>query len=246
VSRWFPERTVLWLRPQKTDPMLAEFERELDRRALGRGTRLTCVVAGDAARYRIVPWNDELVSPLQRQALSVNCFAEAYGDVARDWTVRQHTARHGVATLACALDTSLLDRLAALTQARHLGLVSVQPALMHAYNRMLRHVDQGLLWFVWIDGGWINLLLMSPDEPVFVKSLPSLGVDLPAWLDREWFVLGMEVPKCPVYVARAASASPDRPHASPESGWRFVDLPLLDDTTAFGPVVPAAPQQRSA
>lgn len=265
MSRWFPDSVVLRLGDaprslvtsaaapasgsgesplaaggpggvQKLESMLSVFERELDERALKRGTRLTCVVAGDAVRYRIVPWNDELASPAQRQVFAEHCFNEAYGDAARDWTVRHHTAGYAAAALGCALDTALLDRLHALAQARRLRLVQVQPSLMHAYNRAHRHFDSGLFWFVCIDVHWTTLLLMSPTQPLQVKVLPTPGIDLARALDREWFALGMEVPRCPVHVCRSGAAltstststltlAPPPARNPSASNWTFSELP---------------------
>lgn len=188
--------------PTRLDAMLAVFECELDERAPKRGTRVTCIVAGDAARYRIVPWSNELVGSAQRQVLAEHCFREAYGEVARGWVVRLHAARHGAAVLACALDVTLLDRLDALMQARQLRLVSVQPSLMHAFNEAPVRREPGSYWFVCIDALWATALLMSPGEPLHVKQLSTAGLDLALSLDREAFTLGLEGPRLPVHVSR--------------------------------------------
>ncbi len=240
MSRWFPERPVLWVRPQKSEPVLAHFEQELTRRALPRGTRVTCVVAGEGVRYRVVPWSDEFASPAQRQVFSTHCFSEAYGDVARGWTVRQDSVRHGVATLACALDTALLDSLVAIAQTHDLKLVSVQPALTHVYNQVRQRLEVGLYWFAWIDGPWVTLLLMSAGAPLLVKSLAS-GAGLAGLLEREWFMLGMEGPRCPVYVARSASTPPAQGRELSASGWPFVELPPWLDGSAPEGVLAATP-----
>jgi hypothetical protein len=233
VSRWFPEHAVLRL----ADLQPEAIERELDARDLQPGTRLTCVLAGEGVRYRLVPWSDELSSPSQRQLVAQQCFTEAYGEAARGWTVRQHTAGHGAAALACAIDTALLDRLDALAQARRLKLVSVQPSLIHAYNEARRRMSPGgLFWFAEVDADRATVLLMSPTEPLQVKRLPSAGADLAQWLEREWFSLGMEAPRCPVYVLRsAAGASPVAESGSsqgsagePAAGWQIVDLGVLN------------------
>ncbi len=241
MSRWFPERPVLWVRPQKSEPVLAHFEQELTRRALPRGTRVTCVVAGEGVRYRVVPWSDEFASPAQRQVFSTHCFSEAYGDVARGWTVRQDSVRHGVATLACALDTALLDSLVAIAQTHDLKLVSVQPALTHVYNQVRQRLDVGLYWFAWIDGPWVTLLLMSAGAPLLVKSLAASGAGLASLLEREWFLLGIEAPRCPVYVARSASTPPSQARELSASGWPFVELPPWLDGTAPEGMPAAAP-----
>lgn len=235
MSRWFPERVVLRLgdAPPALDPtplaagaapqrdaMLAACARELDARALPRGSRLTCILAGEGVRYRIVPWSDELSSPAQRQVLAEHCFHEAYGAAAHAWTVRQTEPRHGAATLACAVDTRLLDQLDALARQRGLALVSVQPSLVQAYNQARRAIARGRCWFVVRDGAWTTLLLMSDDEPLHVKRLPSPGTDLARLLDREWFALGLDDPVCPVYVVGAAAAS----HAAAAARWPIVEL----------------------
>lgn len=186
--------------------MMLAFEHELDARALKPGTRVTCVVAGDGVRYRIVPWSDELAGTAQRQVLAEHCFNEAYGDAARAWSVRLHTRRHGAAALACALDTLLLDRLAALVRARRLELVSVQPSLMHAWNRRSWRIAAGPFWFVCIEANATTLLLMSPTEPLHVKLLPASGIGLGPTLDREWFALGRDGPRCQVHVVRSDAA----------------------------------------
>ncbi len=247
MSRWFPERPVLWVRPQKSEPVLASFEQELQRRALPRGTRLTCVVAGEGVRYRVVPWSDEFASPAQRQVFSTHCFAEVYGEAARGWTVRQDSVRHGVATLACALDTALLDSLVVSVHAHDLKLVSVQPALTHVYNHLRRSLEAGLYWFVWVDGPWVSLLLMSKGEPLLVRSLAPSGQSLASLLEREWFMLGVEDARCPVYVARSVSTPPIDARELSANGWRFVELaPWADGAPTEAVSKAASPQAAHA
>jgi len=246
VSRWFPERLELWLKPSKAEPLLAAFERELDGRAAAPGTHVTCIVSGEGVRYGVVPWHSDMATPAQRHILAEHCFTEAYGDVARGWTLRQHSAGYGAATLACAIDTPLLDRLAALMQARRLKLSSVQPALMVAFNAVRRRIDPGMFWFVWVDGPWTTLLLMSPGEPLHVKRLAS-ATELTRLIEREWFALGIDAPRCPVYVVRAASAAAAVARQAPsESGWRVVELPALADGAAHLPGMPADSRLQAA
>jgi hypothetical protein len=225
--------------PTWLDVTLSAFERELDHLDLKRGTRIACIVAGDAARYRIVPWSDELPSTAQRQVLAEHCFKEVYGEVAQGWTVRQHTARYGAATLACALDAAWLARLDALLEPRKLKLVSVQPSLMHAFNEAAPRPHSGPYWFVCIDALWATALLMSPTEPLHVKQVPCAGLDLARSLDREELALGLEAPRCPVHAMRCVAgmahrASPGKPRFS----WCTVDL--------HGETAASAVQRRAA
>jgi hypothetical protein len=218
---------------QRLGETLECFERELDARALRRGTRLHCVVEGDAVRFAVVPWHDDLSAPAERQLLAQQCFRETYGDVAREWTVCQHTARYGAATLACALDTRLVDRLDEMAQARGLKLVSVRPSLMNAFNEVRPSIASGLFWFVSIERCTTTLLLLSDSEPVRVKRLMTSDTDLPTLLDREWFTLGIESPRCPVYVVRTGpSMAPATPVDASAGAWSVVELtPPLSEAT---------------
>lgn len=223
----------------RLDAMLSAFEQTLDERAPARGTRVTCIVTGDAARYRIVPWSNELVSRAQRQVLAEHCFREAYGELARGWIVQLHPARHGAAVLACALEVALLDRLDALVQARQLRLVSVQPSLMHAFNQTPGRREPGPYWFVCLDALWATALLMSPSEPLHVKQLSTTGLDLALSLDREAFTLGLDGPRPAVHAARfgsgtGAAGSP----FTAAAGWCKVD--------PRGPVAVPTIEQRAA
>ncbi len=237
MSRWSPDRALFRLGDaagaapvegvSALDSLLAGFEAELDARALRRGTRLDCVLGGECVRYRIVPWRDDLATPAQRQRLAEQVFVEAYGEVARGWTVRQHAERHGAATLACAIDAALLDRLAALALARGLKLASVQPALMHDHNRSRFELEAGWCWFVSVEAAWTTAVLMTPSEPLHVRRLPSGDGDLARLLDREWFTLGIDAPRCPVYVVRTPGGMAEtRAYAwRANSHWSFVPLP---------------------
>jgi hypothetical protein len=227
-----------------TDTRPAAIDQQLAALALPPGTRLNCIVAGEGVRYQIVPWRDELSRPAQRQLLAEQCFRDAYGDVARGWTVRQHATRYGAATLACAIDTALLDQLDAQSRARRLTLLSVQPALMHSYNLARHRMSPGLHWFAALDAVSTTLLLQSSTEPLLVKRMPSPVLDLAPTLDREWFALGMEAPRCPVYLVRSARAAmplPLSPHLSlPLSRWQVIDLTPASDGASLAPVAMSA------
>lgn len=201
------------------EPLVAEFERELDTLALRRGARLACVVGGAAVRHAVVPWQDELSSPPARQRLAEQVFFETYGEAARGWTVCQHSERYGVATLACAVDAALLDRIDAAAQSRGLAVVSLQSALVHSFNAVRRSIAPGLFWFGSIEGRGTALLLMSPRGPLHAKRVAATGAALAGALDREWFSLGVDAERCPVYVVGAPA-----PRDATASRWRFIEL----------------------
>ena len=218
MSRWLPETAELHLgddqpvaaplaagSPGAAD-LLAHVARQLNARALRKWTRLRCVIGGEAVRHAVVPWIDELAAPAQRQRLAEQTFFETYGEQARGWTVCQQGAGYGAASLACAIEKPLLDGLEAAARARGLVLVSVQPALMHAFNHVRRSLTRGLFWFVLVERRSVTLLLMSATAPLQVKRLPLPPAGLGRLLDREWFALGQVGPRCAVFVARSATA----------------------------------------
>lgn len=250
MSLWRPETIELRVgdapagsyRPgaaQRIDALAAEFEQALDTRGVRRAARLRCVIGGDAARYAIVPWNDDLTAPAQRQRLAEQTLRETYGDVACEWKVCQHSERYGVATLACAVDQGLLDRLDASAQARGLAVVSVQPALMHAFNQVRRRIAQPRFWFVLIEPQATTLLLMGPVEPLHVKRLPATGMPLAGVLEREWFALGIDAERCPAYVVHTAAGEREL-HEAMVSSWRCIDVALAPDAPQRTPVLQAA------
>ena len=204
-----------------TDARSEAFESQLDALSPSPPARLQVILAGELVRYCVVPWRDELSAPAQRQRLAEQCFLEAYGEVARGWNVRQGATRWGAATLACAADKAVLDRLEASARERRHELVSVQPSLMAAYNATRQHIERGWHWFVVVDVAGTLLLLMSPTEPMHVKRLPLPLADLSTALDREWFALGLEVPACPVYLVRIQREPLPLPTA-----WTVRDLTL--------------------
>lgn len=238
VSRWLPSQTEIRLGDgpserqrapglaRGVDALVAEFEHGLDAQPLRRGTRLRCMLAGEAVRFAIVPWIEAMTSPDLRQRLAEQCFREIYGDAAADWRLSWHAGPYGSATLACAIDASLLDKLEAAAQARGLSVFSVQPSLMHAFNQSRRAIEPGAFWFVSFERHWTTMLLMSDREPLLVKRVPSASVALSGLLDREWFALGMEAPPCLVYIVRSAQvpATPTPWRGVASARWRFIDL----------------------
>jgi hypothetical protein len=220
VSRWFPDRLLLRLVPRAGETAIECFERELDAASPAKGTRVTCILGGEIVRWRIVPWSDALASAAQRQALAESCFADAYGEAAKGWSVRQQPGPYGNATLACAVDATLPDRLDAATRARGLRLVSIQPSLMHAHNGVRTRLEGELFWLVWNEGAWRTLLLMSRREPLQLKQVQRHAEPLSRCLDREWFALGMEVERCPVYLVQAAANEA----GEAPGGWTLIDV----------------------
>ena len=229
MSRWLPERLTLHvaaadslaaldvgerLRQRALELAVAGFEAQLDALKPARHARVSCVFAGELVRYAIVPWNPGARGQARRQAFAQHCFKETYGDVASTWAVSQDAPRYGQATLACAVDSGLLDRLAAMLRGRGLVPSQLQPSLMQAVNAARRATRAATFWVVVQEPRAMTLLLIVDRQPVLVKVLTCREHDLGVVLAREWLALGLETARCPVVLA-----SPDMPVPHQLAGW---------------------------
>jgi hypothetical protein len=115
-----------------------------------KGGDVHVVLSNHFVRYTLVPFNAELPRPADDQALARHQFTRDYGPVARDWTLQvSDNGRSCGPRLACALDSALLVALRDLCKTHKLTLLSVQPALMSAFNRCNTQLDP--------NGGFIHL-----------------------------------------------------------------------------------------
>jgi hypothetical protein len=106
------------------------------------------------------------------------------------------TAPHG-ARLACAVDRALIERLASVFVAAGVNLVSVQPFLVAAFNRIRRTVGNGSCWIVVEEPGRLTLALIQRGAWLAIRSRRSderWRVALPEILEREGAFLGLDEP----------------------------------------------------
>ena len=144
MSRLFPERRELRLVPGG----LEAFEREVPK---GR-VDVTVVLSNHFARYAIVPRQDG-ASAEEELALARFQFAKIHGERARGWEVRISRRGDG-ARLACAIDAAVLERLkACFLKTGRARLVSVQPYLMAAYNRVRGRIPREGAWLLLTETG---------------------------------------------------------------------------------------------
>jgi hypothetical protein len=210
------------LRERVREGALAAFEARLDALQAPRRGRVTCVIAGDLARYCIVPWNPQAFGAVRREAFARHCFHEIHGDAASAWSVRADEPAYGQAALACAIETVLIDGVAARLKERGWLLDSVQPSLMHAARgaagRAARALPgasrdgasaaraamrSGSFWLVVQEPRTTTLWLVVQHQPMVVRVLAAREHDLGLVLAREWLALGLEPAHCPVIVAAA-------------------------------------------
>lgn len=96
---------------------------------------LTVVLSNHFVRYVIVPWDDKIGSTEEYQRYARIAFENVFGEAARSWMIRVSPERIGAPRLASAIDAELDSTLQQVGGSK-LKLVSIQPYLMAAFNRL--------------------------------------------------------------------------------------------------------------
>lgn len=255
MSRWWAEPLELQIGDAALDATLghgtpnlsgtqgamASLQRQLS--PLRSGARLRLILGDELVRYRVMPWNDALASPAAREALARHCLVETFGEAARPWLVRIDNgvyARHGAASLVCAIEPALHDAVLATLRERKLVLCSLQPLLMWAFNRVRQQIDARDHWFVLRRATGLTGLLVQDGQPRHVRTVIGEVADLAPWLDREWFSLGLGARRCPVFVDDRRAYPFARPAEPPSTGWLVRTLARGPTVATVATVVPAA------
>ena len=155
------------------------------------------VLADQFVRYVLLPWNETLKTPEQWLALARHRFGGLYGARAAEWEVKvTETAPMG-ARLACAVDRTLINELTRQFLAAGVKLISVQPFLVAAYNRIRSTVGNGSCWVVVEERGRLTLVLIQRGAWLAIRSRrcdERWRIVLPEILERESAFLGQSEP----------------------------------------------------
>lgn len=115
------------------EKILVALTRAMEQMQIGRG-RAEVVLSNSLVRYTVLPWQSAVTAPQDVRALAKLQFEQVHGEAAHGWTVQCHEGGWGHPTLACAIDTALVEGLTAVLQSRKVQLASLQPLLMAAFN----------------------------------------------------------------------------------------------------------------
>ena len=174
MSRLFPDRLRITLAPaqialgEKTvpcDPALGSEPWQGALQALQTlqlpRAKVGVVLSNAFVRYALVPWSDALSGEAEEAAYVRHHFLRVHGERAKGWSFRASPAPAGAARLCSAIDSALLDGLKKSVK----KLVSVQPALMAAFNRCRGEIPAAGAWLALVEperaciglhakGGW--------------------------------------------------------------------------------------------
>jgi len=188
------------------------------------------VLADQFVRYALLPWNEAVKSSEQWLALARHRFSALHGAVAAGWDVKvTETAPLG-ARLACAVDRELIERLASCFVAAGVHLVSVQPFLVAAFNRIRKTVGNASCWIVVEEPGRLTLALIRRGAWVAIRSRRSdarwMSL-LPEILERESVFLGLDEPCTRVIVCAQGEFDPQMHDAWRAHALSYRELALV-------------------
>lgn len=156
------------------------------------GGELRLLVSSHFVRYVLVPWRAEVGTPEEFAAYAGICCDQTYGEDAGR-RLRAAPEKAGSPRLAASLDGALLGALTQVAAASRLRLVSVQPYLAAAYNRLAGALPRDDFIFVLAEPSRYGLLAARQGRWCSVRA--GTGEDQPhalaALIEREARLLGL-------------------------------------------------------
>jgi hypothetical protein len=153
-----------------------------------KGQQVGIVLADSFVRYMLLPWNAALKNEDQWLALARHRLATVYGAQAAQWEVKLTVTGPQGARLACAIERSLIAALAEKSVAAGVDLVSVQPFLVAAFNRIRDLASAGSCWLAVEEPGRLTLAYLQRGAWIAVRSRrvdASWRAALPEIIERE-------------------------------------------------------------
>ena len=162
---------------------------------------VSIVLADQFVHYALLPWNESLKGDEQWIELARHRFSNIYGAASAEWDVRVTETSPAGPRLACALERGLLAELAERSVAAGAALVSVQPFLVAAFNRITQKTKKvmgdGTCWLVVEEPGRLTLALLLRGVWTAIRSRrvdDRWPMVLPQILERESAFLGLDKP----------------------------------------------------
>lgn len=153
------------------------------------------VISNHFVRYQLIPASDDLSSVEEEEAYVSFHFSEVYGAVVEQWALRWGQGLALAPQIATAIDQSLLSSLDEIFKSATIHLVSLQPYLMAAFNRVRNLTSGSLASYILVEEGRALIGLLKGQEWMALRAV-KLGSDwlseLPRLIEREFQVAGVE------------------------------------------------------
>lgn len=154
----------------------------------GRNPHVTVIVSNHFMHYALIPWSDALSNDKEEMAFARHLFRETYGDDADSWELRINHNDTGSTQLACGVDARLIEGLRGSFSRAGIGLHSIQPHLMDAYNSCCASLRDKSAWLVVAERGNLCLSLLQEGQWSWVRTIRTGAAwceELPLLLERE-------------------------------------------------------------
>lgn len=173
---------------------------------------VSLVLADQFVRYALIAWNCAVKTEAQWLALARHRLATVHGAAAAEWDVKLTETAPSGPRLACAVDRALVEAVAAAFTAANARLVSVQPFLVAAFNRIRKTIGGGSCWLVIEEPGRLTLAFIQDGVWMAVRSRRAerdWRESLPALIERESAFLALSQPCTRVIVCAQGAFDPD-------------------------------------
>ena len=184
-------------------------------------TAATVILSNHFLRYAMVPWRAELVDAEEELSYARHCFAKVYGNASQQWELRLSQSAPESPRLASAVDTELLVALQGVFDGAGVGLFSIQPHLMAAFNGFRGDMQQRSAWFALLEPGNLCLALLHQGRWQRVRSLrigSDWREDLLQALEREAYLTDQQEASNEVYLRAVEPVDPSLLELGP---WQF-------------------------
>jgi hypothetical protein len=173
---------------------------------------VSVVVADQFVRYALLPWNAALKTEEQWMTLARHRLSAVHGAAAAQWQINlTETAPMGP-RLACAVDRELVEELAAKFVAASARLVSVQPFLIAAFNRIRSTIGNSSCWLLVEEPARLTLAFIQRGVWVAIRSRrvdSRWRAALPEMIERESAFLALSEPCTRVIVCAQGAFDTD-------------------------------------
>jgi len=185
---------------------------------------VSVVLSNVFVRYALLPWNPALRTEAEWVALARHRLESVHSESRGDWEVRVTETMRGGPLVACAVERPLLDALEAKIAEGRGRLLSVQPYLMAAFNRLRHKISNQTCWLVIEEPGCLLLVLIQRGSWVSIRNRrvdEHWREQFPEILERESALLALGEPCNEVFAYTPSAFETDS-----FGGYRLRDLTL--------------------
>jgi hypothetical protein len=173
-------------------------------------SHVSVVLSHHLVQYQLLPWREDLADDSEYLALARLEFSSVFGEMSDAWSYAISDDTPGVARLACAVPTALLQGLTAAASESGAKLVALQPYFAAVARRWVRQLSGvSPQWLVLHEAGRLCLAVRQSGAWRWVRHVrvdSDWPRQLPAILKSEAQLAGLAVEPSQVHVLAPVAA----------------------------------------